>query len=78
MKTAEQIYQECERATDTVRAETIAINKAYRAQYKNDSDINKAIRNARIEFNRCEMVCCGLEYCLEIENQLSKIVNKDY
>ena len=81
MKTAEQIAKSCE--NDNWLLEHKAINKAYREQdeshlwpINNRFNVTyRAIRNAKKHCENIETTPIGLEYCLYIEEEISKIVN---
>jgi hypothetical protein len=80
--TAEQIWKACYHAS-TDLSERVMINRLYRAQ--DDSSLwpicgkfnvtERAIRAARKKEKKNGYMMHGLEYCLFLEDEMSKIVN---
>lgn len=81
MKTASQIADATEHLDGL--ANTRAINAAFRDQdeshlYPINGRFNateRAIRRTRKHFRDCGMACTGLEYCLALDGEISRIVN---
>ncbi len=80
-KTAEQIAS----AADALngRANTAAINRAFRAQDESHlwpvrnrfNATERAIKRTRAAFAECGLSCEGLEYALALDAEISRVVN---